>query len=203
MNREQVLRIIDETKNVNLVVASKYISSLEILELRKLGIRNFGENRTDAFLKKYEELKDEDIVWHFIGHLQTNKAKEVINKIDYLHSLDSLKLASIINKTRNDKLKCFVEVHMTDSSTKSGVLKEELEPFLEELKKYDKVEVIGLMTMTEPEQTKEEKLRVFSDLKALADKYNLKELSMGMSDDYQEAIKAHATYIRLGRIICF
>ena len=203
MNREKVLRIIDETKNVNLVVASKYISSLEILELRKLGIRNFGENRTDAFLKKYEELKDEDIVWHFIGHLQTNKAKEVINKIDYLHSLDSLKLASIINKTRNDKLKCFVEVHMTDSSTKSGVLKEELEPFLEELKKYDKVEVIGLMTMTEPEQTKEEKLRVFSDLKALADKYNLKELSMGMSDDYQEAIKAHATYIRLGRIICF
>ena len=203
MNREKVLRIIDETKNVNLVVASKYISSLEILELRKLGIRNFGENRTDAFLKKYEELKDEDIVWHFIGHLQTNKAKEVINKIDYLHSLDSLKLASIINKTRNDKLKCFVEVHMTDSSTKSGVLKEELEPFLEELKKYDKVEVIGLMTMTEPEQTKEEKLRVFSDLKALADKYSLKELSMGMSDDYQEAIKAHATYIRLGRIICF
>ena len=203
MNREKVLRIIDETKNVNLVVASKYISSLEILELRKLGIRNFGENRTDAFLKKYEELKDEDIVWHFIGHLQTNKAKEVINKIDYLHSLDSLKLASIINKTRNDKLKCFVEVHMTDSSTKSGVLKEELESFLEELKKYDKVEVIGLMAMTEPEQTKEEKLRVFSDLKALADKYNLKELSMGMSDDYQEAIKAHATYIRLGRIICF
>ena len=203
MNKEKVLRIIDETKNVNLVVASKYISSLEILELRKLGIRNFGENRTDAFLKKYEELKDEDIVWHFIGHLQTNKAKEVINKIDYLHSLDSLKLASIINKTRNDKLKCFVEVHMTDSSTKSGVLKEELGSFLEELKKYDKVEVIGLMTMTEPEQTKEEKLRVFSDLKALADKYNLKELSMGMSDDYQEAIKAHATYIRLGRIICF
>ena len=203
MDKEKVLRIIEETKNVNLVVASKYINSDEILELRKLGIKNFGENRTDAFLKKYEELKGEDIVWHFIGHLQTNKAKDVINKIDYLHSLDSLKLANIIDKTRNEKLKCFVEVHMTNSSTKSGVLKENLDSFLNELKKYEKVEVIGLMTMTEPEQTKEEKLKVFNDLGELAYKYNLKELSMGMSDDYQEAIKAHATYIRLGRIICF
>ena len=203
MDKEKVLRIIEETNNVNLVVASKYINSDEILELRKLGIKNFGENRTDAFLKKYEELKGEDIVWHFIGHLQTNKAKDVLNKIDYLHSLDSLKLANIIDKTRNKKLKCFVEVHMTNSSTKSGVLKEDLDSFLNELKKYEKVEVIGLMTMTEPEQTKEEKLKVFNDLRELAYKYNLKELSMGMSDDYQEAIKAHATYIRLGRIICF
>ncbi len=203
MNKENVKRIMEETKNVNLVVASKYLDSNGILELKSLGICNFGENRTDAFLKKYEELKDKGIVWHFIGHLQTNKAKDVLNKIDFLHSLDSLKLANIIDKTRNEKLKCFVEVHMTNSNTKSGVLKEDLDSFLNELKKYEKVEVIGLMTMTEPEQTKEEKLKVFNDLRELAYKYNLKELSMGMSDDYQEAIKAHATYIRLGRIICF
>ncbi len=202
MNKEKIIKIIEETKNVNLVVASKYIDANAILELRKLGIKNFGENRTDAFLKKYEELENEDIIWHFIGHLQTNKAKDVINKIDYLHSLDSLKLANIINKERKTRLKCFVEVHMTESETKNGILKEDLGSFLKELKKYEKVEVIGLMTMTEPEQTKEEKLKIFSDLKSLADKYNLKDLSMGMSDDYQEAIKAHTTFIRLGRIIC-
>ena len=168
MNKENVKRIMEETKNVNLVVASKYLDSNGILELKSLGICNFGENRTDAFLKKYEELKDKGIVWHFIRHLQTNKAKDVLNKIDYLHSLDSLKLANIIDKTRNKKLKCFVEVHMTNSSTKSGVLKENLDSFLNELKKYEKVEVIGLMTMTEPEQTKEEKLKVFNDLRELA-----------------------------------
>ena len=107
MNKENVKRIMEETKNVNLVVASKYLDSNGILELKSLGICNFGENRTDAFLKKYEELKDKGIVWHFIGHLQTNKAKDVLNKIDFLHSLDSLKLANIIEKTRNEKLKCF------------------------------------------------------------------------------------------------
>ena len=202
MDKENVRKIIEETRGVNLVVASKYIDSSAILELYSLGIKDFGENRSDAFLKKYEELKDTDITWHFIGHLQTNKAKLVINKIDYLHSLDSLKLADIINKNRNDKLKCFVEVHMTDSLTKNGVNKSELTSFLNALKEYEKVEVIGLMTMTEEAQSDEEKYRVFCELKQLANANNLKELSMGMSEDYKLAIKAGATYIRLGRIIC-
>ncbi|MBO7079160.1 MAG: YggS family pyridoxal phosphate-dependent enzyme [Bacilli bacterium] len=202
MDKKNVRKIIEETRGVNLVVASKYIDSSAILELYSLGIKDFGENRSDAFLKKYEELKDTDITWHFIGHLQTNKAKLVINKIDYLHSLDSLKLADIINKNRKDKLKCFVEVHMTDSLTKNGVNKSELTSFLNALKEYEKVEVIGLMTMTEEAQSDEEKYRVFCELKQLANANNLKELSMGMSEDYKLAIKAGATYIRLGRIIC-
>ena len=202
MDKENVRKIIEETRGVNLVVASKYIDSSAILELYSLGIKDFGENRSDAFLKKYEELKDTDITWHFIGHLQTNKAKQVIGKIDCLHSLDSLKLADIINKNRKDKLKCFVEVHMTDSLTKNGVNKSELTSFLNALKEYEKVEVIGLMTMTEEAQSDEEKYRVFCELKQLANANNLKELSMGMSEDYKLAIKAGATYIRLGRIIC-
>lgn len=202
MDKENVRKIIEETRGVNLVVASKYIDSSAILELYSLGIKDFGENRSDAFLKKYEELKDTDITWHFIGHLQTNKAKQVIGKIDCLHSLDSLKLADIINKNRKDKLKCFVEVHMTDSLTKNGVNKSELTSFLNALKEYEKVEVIGLMTMTEEAQSDEEKYRVFCELKQLACENNLTELSMGMSEDYKLAIKAGATYIRLGRIIC-
>ena len=202
MDKDKIKAILEETKGVNLVVASKYIDANAILELYNLGIKDFGENRTDAFLKKYEELKDTDITWHFIGHLQTNKAKLVINKIDYLHSLDSLKLADIINKNRKDKLKCFVEVHMTDSLTKNGVNKSELTSFLNALKEYEKVEVIGLMTMTEEAQSDEEKYQVFCSLKKLACENNLTELSMGMSEDYKLAIKAGATYIRLGRIIC-
>ena len=202
MNKENIKTILEKTKGINLVVASKYIDANAILELYHLGIKDFGENRTDAFLEKYNALKDKGITWHFIGHLQTNKAKQVVDKIDYLHSLDSLKLADIINKNRSKKLKCFVEVHMTNSLTKSGVRKDELASFLNALKAYEKVEVIGLMTMTEEAQSDEEKYQVFSSLKQLADENNLKELSMGMSEDYKLAIKAGATYIRLGRIIC-
>ena len=202
MDSNKIKQIMNECKDINLVVASKYIDSDKIIELYKLGIKNFGENRVDSFILKHEELKEYDISWHFIGHLQTNKAKKIINDIDYLHSLDSLKLAVLINKERKEKLKCFVEVHMTSSITKNGVKKEELKDFIEEIKKYDKIELIGLMTMTEENQSEEEKYQVFKELKDLASHYHLKELSMGMSQDYKEAIKAGATYVRLGRIIC-
>ena len=202
MDEIKIKKIIEETKNINLVVASKYIDAKQILYLYNLGIKNFGENRTDAFLNKYEALKEYDINWHFIGHLKTNKAKSVINKIDYLHSLDSLKLAKIIDCERKEPLKCFVEVHMTSSITKNGVKKEDLESFLNDLKTYKKVEVIGLMTMTEVNDDDNTKYEIFKELKLLADKYHLKELSMGMSQDYKEAMKAGATFVRLGHIIC-
>ena len=87
--------------NVTLVAATKYVDSERMIELLDNGINNFGENRVDSFLKKYVDLLDYDITWHFIGNLQRNKAKMVIDKIDYLHSLDSLELAKIINKLRD------------------------------------------------------------------------------------------------------
>ena len=82
-------------KNVTLVAATKYVDVDDMEELLENGINNFGENRTDSFLRKYSLLKNNGAIWHFIGHLQRNKASDVINKIDYLHSLDSLKLADL------------------------------------------------------------------------------------------------------------
>ena len=202
MNKDRIEKVLDETKDVNLVVASKYLDSKGITELYKLGIHNFGENRVDAFLEKYDALKDYDIVWHFIGHLQKNKAKKVINKITYLHSLDSLELAKIINDNYENKLKCFVEVHLTSSETKNGVKEGDLDLFMEEVKKYQNVDIIGFMTMTDENQTIDEKREVFHKLNLLAKKYNLKELSMGMSLDYKIAIEEGATFVRLGHIIC-
>ena len=202
MNKDRIEKVLDETKDVNLVVASKYLDSKGIIELYKLGIHNFGENRVDAFLEKYDALKDYDIVWHFIGHLQKNKAKKIINKITYLHSLDSLELAKIINDKCDKKLKCFVEVHLTSSETKNGVKEDDLDIFMEEVKKYQKVDIIGFMTMTDENQTIDEKREVFHELNLLAKKYNLKELSMGMSLDYKIAIEEGATFVRLGHIIC-
>lgn len=193
---------------IHLVAATKYVDASAMEDLLDWGIFEFGENRVDAFLDKYALLKShEEIVWHFIGSLQTNKVAKMINKIDYLHSLDNLKLARYIQKYRFKELKCFIEVNITKSNNKHGLLAEEVLPFLAEIKDFDKIKVIGLMTMTEVNNSETEKLETFNKLKALKDALNemgyrdITELSMGMSDDYLLAIKAKTTFVRLGRIL--
>ncbi|MDE6013581.1 MAG: YggS family pyridoxal phosphate-dependent enzyme [Anaeroplasmataceae bacterium] len=194
-------------KQVKIVAATKYVESLEMRKLYQEGICDFGENRTDSFLKKYEELKDLKVIWHFIGHLQRNKAKDVLNKIEYLHSLDSYKLALEIEKRRIEPLKCLIEINLSKEDTKSGISYEELDLFINKLLPLEKVKLVGLMTMTPKEATKNQKYEQFKRLKSILDELNLKyhlnmkELSMGMSDDYKEAIKAGATMVRLGRIL--
>ncbi|MDE5868186.1 MAG: YggS family pyridoxal phosphate-dependent enzyme [Anaeroplasmataceae bacterium] len=194
-------------KQVKIVAATKYVESLEMRKLYQEGICDFGENRTDSFLKKYEELKDLNVIWHFIGHLQRNKAKDVLNKIEYLHSLDSYKLALEIEKRRIEPLKCLIEINLSKEDTKSGISYEELDSFIEKILPLEKVKLVGLMTMTPKEATKNQKYEQFKRLKSILDELNLKyhlnmkELSMGMSDDYKEAIKAGATMVRLGRIL--
>ncbi len=194
-------------KDVTLVAASKYVTSTDMKELLKYNVHNFGENRVESFLTKYEELKNEDITWHFIGHLQRNKASEVINKIDYLHSLDSLKLCSIIENEREKPLDCFIEVSINLEETKNGVPYLKIDEFMDEVLKFKKVNVIGFMMMSVKHSSKEELIEQFSSLvtlrNRLEEKYNrtFPYLSMGMSDDYLEAIKVGATHIRLGRIL--
>ena len=109
-------------KEVTVVAATKYIDADDMLELYHHGINNFGENRIDSFLKKYEALSSyQDIKWHFIGHLQRNKAKLIINKIDCLHSLDSFELAELINKYREKPLDVFIEVSINLEKNKNVV----------------------------------------------------------------------------------
>lgn len=194
-------------KDVTLVAATKYLDSEQMKDFLKAGVNNFGENRVNDFLVKYENLKDENIVWHFIGHLQRNKAKKVINKIDYLHSLDSLELATIIDKERTTPLKTFIEVSINLEENKNGVPYYELENFLKEVLKYKNVQVVGLMMMafknSEDESLKEQfkKLRLLKIDMENKLNISLPYLSMGMSDDYLEAIEEGATHIRLGRIL--
>ena len=192
--------------NVTLVAATKYVDSGDMRELYKGGIKNFGENRVDSFLKKYEELGDlKDINWHFIGHLQRNKAKEVVSKIDYLHSLDSIELAKKINILRETPLNVFIEVSINLEENKNGVPYYEVESFIKEIKNFDKIKIVGLMMMAYKNSTNpEDEFRKLTNLRdELEQKLNIKlpYLSMGMSDDYEAAIKAGATHIRLGRIL--
>ena len=200
--------IIKSVEKARIVAATKYVGVCKMKELLTYNIYDFGENRVDSFLEKYELLKDNsNIVWHFIGSLQTNKVKKMINKIDYLHSLNSIKLASFIDKYRTSPLKCFLEINLTGSVTKTGINLSEVENTLEEIKKYPNVNVIGLMTMTENFMNDIEKEQIFIQLANLRNKLNdlgyinITELSMGMSDDYLLAVKSGATFVRLGRIL--
>ncbi len=205
--QDNIDEIINETKDVCLVAATKYVDSFDMLKLLDCGINNFGENRVDSFLEKYDQLKDKNIVWHFIGHLQRNKALKVIDKIDYLHSLDSLKLAKIINDNKREPLNCFIEVNLNKEESKDGVYLEDLDEFVLEVIKYPKINVVGLMTMTMKNDSSYGKLNQFELLNnvknRLNEQYNLnlKYLSMGMSDDYKQALKASSTHVRLGRIL--
>lgn len=192
-------------ENITTVVASKYLSDLEIREMYEQGLTNFGENRTDAFLEKYLKLQDLDITWHFIGHLQRNKCKDVINKIDYLHSLDSLDLAKQIEKYRSTPIKTFIEVSINLEESKNGVPYYEALNFVKEALKFSKIEIVGLMMMAvKGSLNTEEQFAKLAHLKQEIEKelnIKLPYLSMGMSDDYLSAIKAGTTHIRLGRIL--
>ena len=193
--------------DVILVAATKYGDVNDLKDLYSNGVSNFGENRVDAFLSKYEALKDLDISWHFIGHLQRNKAHLVLDKIGYLHSLDSLELVKTINKYRLSPLNCFVEVSINLEENKNGVPYYEVKDFVKECLKYPNVNIVGLMMMAIANSDEESLHQQFRKLKELKDNLekelniSLPYLSMGMSDDYQIAIMEGATHIRLGRVL--
>lgn len=147
---------------------------------------------------KMDLLQDLQITWHFIGHLQTNKVKGIIDRIQFLHTLDRISLAEAIEKHATHTIQAMVQVNMTGEIQKSGINPENLAHFLDEMKKYDKIEIIGLMTigMASDRDSTE---KAFKDLQALAHRFHLTELSMGMSDDYDLALRHGATYLRIGR----
>jgi len=202
---KEFLNTID--KNVCVVAATKYVGSSDMIDLYNCGIHTFGENRVDSFLKKYDELKDYDINWHFIGHLQRNKCKDIINKIDCLESLDSLDLAKMIDKYREKPLDCFIEVSINLEENKNGVDFHNITDFVKEVIKYKNINLKGFMMMAIKADSHDDLINQFSALRLLRDKVekelniSIPYLSMGMSNDYKEAIECKATHIRLGRIL--
>ncbi len=194
-------------ENVVIVAATKYLDVFQMRQLHKEGINHFGENRVETLLQKQTALQDLSVHWHFIGTLQTKKVKKVINNIDFLHSLDSEKLALEINKRRTKPLKCFVQVNISSEESKHGLKLDEVEDFIKHVKSLENINIIGLMGMalhTDDEKILSKQFDSLNDLKnKLNDKFgwNIHELSMGMSNDYLIAIKHNATYIRLGRVL--
>lgn len=197
-----------DPKEVTIVGVTKYVDLTVAKALVQSGIHHLGENRPDPFLEKYQTLAS-GVKWHFIGTLQTRKVKEVVHQLDYLHSLDRLSLVEEINKRAEKPVKCFVQVNTSGEESKHGLAKEEVLDFVKSVVNYDKIQIVGLMTMA-PHTEDEGIIRAcFRELRLLRDEVrglNLPyapctELSMGMSNDYHLAIEEGATFVRLGRVL--
>lgn len=210
---EQIKYQINETcfkvernpEEVKVIAVTKYVSTERALEALQAGIINLGENRDDGLLKKWEVLQDKP-AWHYIGSLQTRKVKNIINIVEYIHSLDRISLAEEINKRAGHKIKCLVQVNVSGEESKHGLSPEEALVFIESLSKFENISVEGLMTMA-PFTNDEHQIRgCFRKLRDLRDQVqalNLNyapctELSMGMSNDYVIAIEEGATMVRIG-----
>jgi len=190
---------------VTLIAVTKYVSIERAQEALEAGINNLGENRDDSLLEKWDVLEDKP-VWHYIGTLQTRKVKNIIDKVEYIHSLDRLSLAEEINKRANHKLKCLVQVNVSGEESKHGLSIEETIPFIKELSNFEHIVIDGLMTMaplTDNEQILRDCFRKLRELRDLVQNLKLEfapctNLSMGMSNDFSIAIEEGATMIRIG-----
>lgn len=196
---------------VNIVAVTKYVSVDMTRSVLEEGILHVGENRPQNAIPKWEELHGQG-TWHFIGHLQSRKVKDVVGKFKYIHSLDRISLAQELDKraaTIGEEVLAFVQVNVSGESSKQGLVPAEVEDFLKEMQSYSHVKVIGLMTMAPIEEDPELTRPVFRGLRELRDELNAKavtsepltELSMGMSGDFEVAIEEGATWVRLGTIL--
>tara|TARA_B100002019_G_scaffold264009_1_gene252489 strand:- start:213 stop:863 length:651 start_codon:yes stop_codon:yes gene_type:complete len=194
---------LQKKQEVNIVAISKTFPIQHIKPLIDYGHNHFGENKVQEALSKWSEVKKNNskIHLHMVGKLQSNKAKDAAKIFDYIHSLDSQKLADILSnceKNNNKMLKYFIQVNLGNETQKSGLPVNEVEPFFNYCTKEKKLNVIGLMIIP-PNDTNT--IDYFKNINQLNSSIGLKELSMGMSADYEQAIVYGATFVRLGSVI--
>lgn len=198
-----------DPSKIKLIAVSKNFGIEEINKAINESLEDFGENKAQELEAKYNILGDK-IRWHFIGNLQRNKVRFVVKSADYIHSVDSLMLASEINKRAakiNKKPKVLLQIKTSDEPSKSGLTdKSEIKDIAFYCKEYKNIELIGLMTIAPFTNDKALIRNSFSSLRKLREQLNLKglnlsELSMGMSSDYEIAIEEGATMLRIGSAI--
>ena len=199
-NLNSIKQEIIDKKNVRLVAVTKTFPISHILPVINEGHIDFGENKVQEAMEKWTNIKHDfpKINLHLIGRLQTNKVKFVLPLFDYIHSLDNIKLASKIAEEqikKNFKPKIFIQVNIDEEPQKGGVDVGNLENFYKKCVDEFKLNIIGLMSI--PPFDKDSK-PYFTKMRELSENLNLKEISMGMSNDYLEAIKQGSTFIRVG-----
>jgi pyridoxal phosphate enzyme (YggS family) len=209
----QSIKSFIDTDKVRIIAVTKYVTTDKVIEAFNSGLRDFGENKAQDAEKKLNELPENirlNSTWHFLGHLQANKVKKVVNKFDYIHSVDSLKIAQQIAKyAKQEQItqKILIQVNAAKEETKYGMDIEEVKEVFKELISLEGIEVVGLMNIAPLAENEESLRKQFRQIKELRDKleklYNCKlpELSMGMSNDYKLAIEEGSTMIRIGQLI--
>lgn len=218
-NIEEVEKVIDEEckkagrdrNEVTLIAVSKTKPVEMLQEAYDSGCRDFGENKVQELVEKYEVLP-KDIRWHMIGHLQTNKVKYIVDKVYMIHSVDSLRLAEEISKEAVKKkvdVNILVEVNVANEETKFGVSLDKAKELVLNIAKLPNIHVKGLMTIAPFVDNGEDNREIFAKLHELAvdigqekaDNIVMETLSMGMSGDYPVAVSEGATYVRVGTVI--
>ncbi|MDH6370044.1 pyridoxal phosphate enzyme (YggS family) [Paenibacillus sp. PastF-3] len=200
-----------DRNDVKVIAVTKYVSLEMVSSVLEAGLEHIAESRWQDAEHKWKVLGDQG-TWHFIGHLQTNKVKDVIGKFQYIHSLDRISLAQELHKkaiAADQEVNVFLQVNISGEDTKFGLSPEAVPGFLREIASLDRVKVIGLMTMAPLEGDPELTRPVFRGLRELRDELNqlaltpepITELSMGMSNDFEVAIQEGATWVRLGTVL--
>jgi len=195
-------------EEVTLIGVTKTIEEPIINASLNFGITDIGENKVQEVTRKYDQI-NKGVKWHLIGHLQTNKVKYIIEKVDLIHSVDSVKLAKEINKraAQHEKvMDVLIQVNIVDEESKFGVLKENVQPLIEEIAMMENVKVVGLMNIAPFYGDSELARKDFKVMKALFDtikasaieNVEMKYLSMGMTGDYEVAVEEGANLLRVG-----
>jgi len=194
------------TKEINLVAVSKTKPNSDLLEAYNAGQKVFGENKVQELVQKAEELP-KDIIWHMIGHLQTNKVKFIAPFVSLIHGVDSIKLLKEINKRaeqNNRVIDCLLQVHIATESTKFGFDIPEVNEAINNAKEFQNIRIVGLMGMATFTDNKQQVIQEFNSLKVVFDTIkneHITTLSMGMSGDYKLAIEQGSTMVRVGSAI--
>ena len=194
---------IDNSNSLKIIAISKTFSLKHIMPLIELGHNHFGENKVQEAGAKWNQIKKEknNLQLHMVGKLQSNKAKKAVEIFDYIHSLDSQKLADVLSKCQNEinkSINYFIQVNIGNEFQKSGIQYNEVDEFYNYCTREKKMNIIGLMAIPPNDDNAE---KYFKSLSELNSSLGLKELSMGMSSDYMKAINYKATYLRIGSSI--
>ncbi|MGB8708118.1 MAG: YggS family pyridoxal phosphate-dependent enzyme [Dehalococcoidia bacterium] len=197
---ERSHRLPDE---ITLVAVTKGVGVSAIRAAFEYGIKDFGENRVQEAEGKITQLTDlkPAVTWHMVGHLQSNKAKIAVDLFDIIHSVDSIKLAEILNRRVEKLLPVLLEVNVSGETTKGGLHVGEIAAAVKEIRQLSNLKVRGLMTVAPFVADTEEVRPVFRKLRELRDSLGLEHLSMGMTDDFEVAVEEGATMLRIGRAI--
>ena len=190
-------------EEVTLVAVTKGVAPWAIQQAAAAGIRDFGENRVQEVEAKRPQLTRmaPHTRWHLVGHLQTNKVKTALGLFDIIHSVDSLHLAEAISRRATKPIPIFLEVNIAREHTKFGLSPDELETNSAAIALLPNLEVRGLMTIAPQSAKTEEARRYFQRLREAGERLGVRELSMGMSDDFEVAVEEGATHVRIGRAI--